>query len=106
MAGMGIIKIRNAQGKRTVRKRGHPRKKITRPAINKRKETRDKNSSAPRTPTTSTKSARKMTGSPQPEGLHGCRAIRSRLCHSTNKENAGTKKPWEKLGSFAHCFTR
>jgi len=31
---------------------------------------------------------------------------RDRSCHRTKAENSGTKKPWEKLGSFHHCATR
>src|SRR2546425_10598266 len=90
----------------TARTKCDPIKKKTSPAITSSKETRDRKSSAPSTPTTRTLRAITRMSTPHKDGIRGRLASRDRSCQSTNKAKAGTKKPWEKLGSFHHCPTK
>src|SRR5215472_5601493 len=103
IAGMGIISISRAQGNKIARNHPQPRKKITSPAITMRSEKRDRNSSAPRTPTTSTARPSAVITNPQPDGRMVASSRLLRFCQRTNKEKAGTKKPCEKFGSLHHC---
>src|SRR5438552_3465695 len=106
MAGMGIMSIRNAHGNRRARKNFHPANKTIRPAITRSKESRDRKSSAPSTPTTRTERAKARMRSPDHEGCKRIAASLGRPCQSTNNEKAGTKKPCEKFGSCHHCPTK
>src|SRR5437870_1836735 len=106
MAGMGIMNIRNAHGNRRARKNFHPANKTIRPAITRSRETRERKSSAPSTPTTSTERAKARMRSPDHEGCKRIAASLGRSCQSTNNEKAGTKKPCEKFGSCHHCPTK
>src|SRR3970040_1327164 len=78
---------------------------MNRPASKKTNEERERNSSAPRTPAIRMANAPAKTGRPNHEGWAGARASRFRSLQITKIENAGTKKPWEKFGSFHHCST-
>ena len=100
------MSISRAQGNKIARNHPQPRKKITSPAITMRSEKRDKNSSAPRTPTTSTARPSAVITNPQPDGRMGASSSLLRFCQRTNKEKAGTKKPCEKFGSFHHCANK
>src|SRR5439155_1673625 len=84
-------RAKNAQGKSIARKNCQPRKYTIRPAISSRREIRDRKSSAPNTPMTSTQRAETIMPSPQIEGAGTKPASRPRSCHNTNKANAGTK---------------
>src|ERR1700686_4659925 len=106
IAGIGTIRTRKDKGKRTARNMVHPRKKITIPAINRIRETRERNSSAPKTPTPKVARKINMTGNPQAEGCGLIAARRARVCQNTKPEKKGTKKPWEKSGSDHHWRTR
>jgi hypothetical protein len=103
---MGIIRIRKAHGKRTARNNSHPKKNITSPATTRRREIRDKNNSAPITPSTRTLSPIKRITRPQNEGAEETFANFDRFCQSTKREKMGTKNPWEKFGSPHHCLTK
>ena len=100
------MSIRNAHGNRRARKNFHPANKTIRPAITRSKESRDRKSSAPSTPTTRTERAKARMRSPDREGCKRIAASLGRFCQSTNKEKAGTKKPCEKFGSRHHCPTK
>src|SRR5450755_3157639 len=106
IAGSGIISSKKAQGNSTARKKSHPRKKITSPAITSNNDTLEKKSSAPSTPDNSTTTAQIRMGNPQRDGAEGSLAKRARSFQSKNRENIGTKNPCEKLGSFDHCAPR
>src|SRR5580658_6533892 len=106
MAGIGIIKIRKAQGKKTARKKFHPQKRTIKPASTSRSEERDKNNSAPSRPTIITHRPKARIGRPVQEGRRVSFASSPRSCQTTKAENRGTKNPWEKLGSCDHCKTR
>src|SRR4029077_15209162 len=106
MAGMGIIKNRNAQGKNRVRKKLHPRKSTIKPASTINNDKRERKSSAPNWPTMRTHSPDAKNHRPHHEGCRLRRLSRERSCQTTKAEKRGTKKPWEKLGSFHHCLTR
>src|SRR5947208_15200219 len=106
MVGIGTIRMRKASGNRTARSISQPLKKITIPAISRISETRDRNSSAPKTPRIRVKSEKRITTKPHEEGAGLIASSRFRFCHTTYKEKAGTKKPWEKFGSVHHCLQR
>src|SRR5260370_12776546 len=106
MAGMGIINSRNAQGKRRARKKLHPRNRTIKLPRTINSDKRERKSSAPIWPTTSTHSPTPRNSRPHQEGFRVRVVSRERSCQITKAENRGTKKPWEKLGSFHHCPTR
>ena len=106
IAGIGIISSRKAQGNKTARKQVHPSKKITRPAITNNNETRDKKSSAPKTPNKRMMIPKRRIGKPQKDGAGSNFDRETRLCHKRYIENNGTKKPCEKFGSFHHWVAR
>src|SRR5450631_2682667 len=106
MAGIGTISTRNSSGNNTARKNSHPRKNTIMPASNTSNDTRERNSSAPKTPKIKVHSETRIITTPQLEGTARIAASRKRSCHTTNPAKAGTKKPWEKLGSVPHCRTR
>src|SRR6266852_5393345 len=105
MAGMGTINTRKSSGNMIARKNSHPRKKRIMPVASISKVVRERNSSAPKTPRIKVHREIKITASPQFEGDGRIAASRERSCHTTKAEKAGTKKPWEKLGSDHHCCT-
>ena len=70
------------------------------------KEEREVNNSTPSSPKTSMTSASMTIGRPVQEGEILTFFSRLRLCHNTNNEKAGTKKPCEKLGSPHHWTAR
>lgn len=106
MAGIGIIKIKNAHGNKMALKMFHPKKSNVIPAATKRREKRERKSSAPNWPTISAQIPSTSTGRPSHDGSDGIRASRPRCRQSRNAENKGTKNPWEKLGSRHHCETK
>src|ERR1019366_1001561 len=54
----------------------------------------------------STHSPNPKNNRPHHEGRRLRPVSRDRSCQITKAENRGTKKPWEKLGSFHHCPAR
>src|SRR5205807_9940285 len=103
MAGIGIIKIRNAQGKSKAANDSQPANRTTSAAITSNRESRERNSSAPNTPTIRVDRAKPRMRSPHQEGFKRIATSFERFCQSTNREKRGTKKPWEKFGSRHHC---
>src|SRR5947209_18182492 len=102
---MGIMSNRNSQGNSTALWYCQPGNNTTRSAIKNKSDTRDRNSSAPSTPTTNVHRAKAMISNPLHEGFCGMAARRERSCQMTYAAKRGTKKPCEKLGSPHHCAT-
>src|SRR5580700_10010120 len=106
MAGIGIISSRKAQGKRRARKKFQPRNSTVSAASTINSDNRERKSSAPNCPRMSRQSPATRKNKPDQEG-RGLRLVnRDRSCQITKAEKRGTKKPWEKSGSFHHCLTR
>src|ERR1700692_658563 len=106
---MGIIRIRTAQGNSTARKNIHPSNKMINPASMTSNDTREKNSSAPRTPKASIIRPNASTGRPAQDGSGRIVGSRLRSCQRINKAKRGTKIPCSKFGSRvgpAHCRKR
>src|SRR5260370_36843784 len=99
IAGIGTIKIMKSRGKSTPRNIPHPQKKTIIPAISIISDTRERKSSAPKTPRISTDMENEMIGSPQVDGVRRIVARRKRSCQRGRNENAGAKKAWDKLGT-------
>src|SRR5215469_15346408 len=70
------------------------------------KEERDRNSSAPITPSRYTSSAKTIITRPDHDGSTGMLANTFLLCQMTKIEKAGTKNPCEKFGSIHQSWTR
>jgi hypothetical protein len=103
MAGIGTIRKRNSHGNNNALRYCHPERKRMTPASRRIRDTLATNISAPRLPTTTSRSEPMMTGNPQVEGLTGNAASSFRFVHTMKAENSGTMKPWEKFGSSLHC---
>src|SRR5580700_3211263 len=106
MVDEGTIKIRKARGNDTASKYFQPARKTTIPQIKSRSEIRGRKYSELSTPTVRVDRAISRMTRPDQEGLRGSAANRARSSQSRSNENAGTKKPWMKLGSCHHCTAR
>src|ERR1022692_624721 len=106
ISGMGTIRNKNAQGNRRARKKFHPKKSTIRLASTIKSDTRGRKMSAPNCPTMSTHIPDARKNKPHHEGCGFRRVSWDRSRQITNAEKKGTKKPWEKSGSFHHCATR
>src|SRR5579864_5993327 len=106
IVGMGIASNRTAQGNKTARNRRQPKKRITKQARRSRSEVRARKSSAPIWPNTRTTGPKTSMGRTDHDGLTLICDSRSRSCQTTKHEKRGTKKPWEKFGSFHHWLSR
>ncbi len=95
MLGMGIMNRRKSQGKTAIPKWFQPYTSTTNPPMASRNEKRARKSSAPKTPAVRIPTAANRRTRPDHAGLRGNDASRPLSCQSTNKENAGTKNPWE-----------
>src|SRR5712691_11522122 len=103
MAGIGTIRIRNAQGNSKAANHSQPANRTTTAATTSNRERRDRKSSAPNTPTIRVERAKPRMRSPHHDGFKGIATSLDRLCQTTKIENRGTKKPCEKFGSCHHC---
>src|SRR6266576_5457579 len=106
IVGIGLIRIRNAQGNSRARKYVHPQNSTIRPARRMSSEERERNNSAPSCPTTRVHIASAEIGNPDQDGRRGSWARFCRSCQIIRAEKSGTKNPCEKLGSCHHCPTR
>src|SRR6266850_1495699 len=106
IVGIGIIRIRKAHGNRTARKKGHPRNRMIKPASRSSSDTRDKNSSAPSTPSISVAIATTIRGKPLQDGDGSILFNSLQFLQTTNAAKAGTKIPCEKFGSLIHWENR
>src|SRR5436305_8621602 len=100
--GIGTIKKSTVRGNNTARSIRHPWRKMTRHASRKINEMRERNNSAPKTPRIKVHNENSTTARPHTDGSRFIARSLSRLTHTTYREKAGTKKPWEKFGSVHH----
>src|SRR5579872_1326849 len=100
------MKNRKAQGNNAARMCRQPANRIVSPKIKNIREIRDEKISAPNSPKMSIAIENTTISNPHQDGFG---AIACRYCRrpiNTYKENKGTAKACEQLGSFHHSLTK